>query len=264
MKETIYLDVFFLLNLLMDFIILRFSIWITGRKTGKARIIIATLLMTMYSCFALVIGLDGIIFTFTTYLLIPILSSIVLIGEMNIRESVKNMLAIYVISFLLNGIIELVNSAFHKKIVECKNASFMPVENSSIVMGILMMIVLIIILKEYFRSYIRDKKSIKDVWLFIGEQTINIKGLVDTGNSLRDPKTYKPVCVVERDIVDMKNVHNIIDLPFKAVGKSNGLMQGIRVDMIVDNKLYKRIPVGLYDGKFEEGKYKILLNRQFL
>ena len=114
-----------------------------------------------------------------------------------------------------------------------------------------------------------------------------ITAIIDTGNFLRDPITKIPVIVVEKDKLNellpeiiLDNVTNIINgknvelgeyaskiraIPFKSLGKENGLLLGVKVDEIevsyqdMEHKI-KDVIIGIYNGVLSRnGKYSGLI-----
>lgn len=102
--------------------------------------------------------------------------------------------------------------------------------------------------------------SIIPVYITMGDKSVRLHALVDTGNSLTDPITGYPVMVVEADSIKtilppeiyssvlsnnigfctvngeestispwLKRVHLI---PFKSIGKENGMLTGFRPDAV--------------------------------
>ena len=108
-----------------------------------------------------------------------------------------------------------------------------------------------------------------------GNNLVNIIAIIDTGNFLRDPITKMPVIVIEKaklteifpkDILD--NVSNIINgknvelgeytskiraIPFKSLGKENGLLLGIKMQEIEieyqdEIRKHENVIIGIYNG----------------
>lgn len=123
------------------------------------------------------------------------------------------------------------------------------------------------------------------------QKTCTGKGFLDTGNSLRDPLTNKPVIVAEYDFLKdclpgdvqeaMENSQDegtMLDelivsswarrlrlIPFTSIGKSNGMLVGIRadevkVDLGKNHPAYKNMVIGIYKGKLSsQNNYQMLI-----
>ncbi len=96
-----------------------------------------------------------------------------------------------------------------------------------------------------------------DVDITINNQTIRLKGLIDSGNQLYDPLTKKPVVIVslektanifpeevlavfqdvnkiwKEDYLPMEWVHKISIIPYRVVGKENQLMAAVKPEEVV-------------------------------
>lgn len=138
---------------------------------------------------------------------------------------------------------------------------------------------------------IKGKMSKKDMYCNVniydkGKKT-KIIAIVDTGNFLREPISKMPVIVIEKNkLLDifpsniLDNVSNIIDgkdielgeylpkikaIPFKSLGKENGLLLGIKMDEIQveyqdTNYKIENVIIGIYNGILSKnGKYSGLV-----
>lgn len=89
------------------------------------------------------------------------------------------------------------------------------------------------------------KKRLVPVELSYGEKTVRLQALWDTGNTLRDPVTGKPVLVVDSSIADsllgltppqlqqpvesLGMIPGLRLIPYCGVGKSNGMLLGMHI-----------------------------------
>ncbi len=123
------------------------------------------------------------------------------------------------------------------------------------------------------------------------QKTCAGKGFLDTGNSLRDPLTNRPVIVAEYDFLKdclpedvqeaMENNQDegrMLDelilsswarrlrlIPFTSIGKSNGMLVGIRADEVMvdlgkNHPRYTNMVIGIYKGKLtSKNNYQMLV-----
>lgn len=63
---------------------------------------------------------------------------------------------------------------------------------------------------------------------------VRLKGLVDTGNSLTDPLTGQPVCIVEREAVEslMENTQKRRYIGFRSVGNEYARLLLVQFDSL--------------------------------
>lgn len=107
------------------------------------------------------------------------------------------------------------------------------------------------------------------VSLVIENKKYTFRAFVDSGNSLKEPLSGKPVVLIDRkgaeklpfEPSNFPKRYGLI--PYKAVGVDYGVLEGIRTDKIIYNKcVFLGAYVAFYEGVF--GEYEILLNKDFL
>ena len=124
------------------------------------------------------------------------------------------------------------------------------------------------------------------------DKKVKVKAIIDTGNFLTDPITKMPVVVVEKekliDIFPKSVLENTMDfvngdntemeeylskiriIPFKSLGKENGLLLGIKVDGVIINyqgndNFIKEVIVGIYEKKLSSNNsYSALIGLNIL
>ena len=107
------------------------------------------------------------------------------------------------------------------------------------------------------------------VELYLGSEKYQIKGMIDTGNGLRDPISGRPVNILDRQTArklfgeeDLKDVRYI---PYQSIGKKAGVLPAVQLERMcilkdtecwVDNPL-----IGISEEKVSaEGEYEMILN----
>ena len=119
-----------------------------------------------------------------------------------------------------------------------------------------------------------------------------IKAIIDTGNFLKEPITKTPVIVVEKEALKniipeyiTNNLERIIKgedvdiheyasririIPFNSLGKQNGILLGIKGDLLIVNLEEKDVYInnfiiGIYEGNLSKtGKYQALIGLEIL
>jgi stage II sporulation protein GA (sporulation sigma-E factor processing peptidase) len=86
------------------------------------------------------------------------------------------------------------------------------------------------------KRQLNRKDLICNAEIVIGDNNIKLKAYIDSGNTLIDPLTNAPVVIVEKsklaqkiDVesiakMDMNNKYKIRLIPFKSIGKQNGML----------------------------------------
>ena len=227
----IYIDLFFLFNIIMDAIIITSVSLLLRRKTTVPRIIISSLLGGASSLFLL---------TSFNKIVIELLSVLIMVfiafKYVNIRYTIKNILYMYILSVLLGGLIYLFN---------------IRVTTSPLITYL----IIIIISMEVMFLYIKEIKKMKnnynnyynvDIWFKDGE-VLSLIGFMDTGNNLYDPYKKRPIVLVSNKY---KREDNIILVPYYTAG-GEGILKCVRTIKVILNGIEckKEVLVGFSDSQ---------------
>ncbi len=90
---------------------------------------------------------------------------------------------------------------------------------------------------EHIARYLQKQKNFKkhglcNVKLKSDLNTVCVKALLDTGNSLREPISKRPVCLVEQDVLERlvpKDDVWIRAIPYRSVGCEQGILYGVEI-----------------------------------
>ena len=208
----IYIDLFFLLNLIMDFIIILSTSILLKRKTSTIRIILSSLLGGISSL---------LLFSNINKILLEVISIILMVliafGYNKIRYIIKNIIYVYLLSTLLGGIIYLFN-------IKVSNNVF------------LTYLIIIIISIEVLILYIKEIKKMKNIYnnyykvdiYFKDKEKISVIGFVDTGNNLYDQYKKRPIILLSKKYI---RDDNYILVPYYTMS-GEGLLKCIKPDII--------------------------------
>jgi len=92
-------------------------------------------------------------------------------------------------------------------------------------------------------------------------------GLADSGNSLKEPVTGRPVNLIDKKasgrLEGMIPPERLVAVPYHAVGTEKGLLRGFRTDETeFGGRTIKGAVMAFYEGDFED--FEVLLNREVL
>ena len=225
-----YIDLFFIFNFIIDFIITLSVSIILKRKSSYIRMILSSLLGGVSSL---------LLFTSLNKILIEIISIVLMVvisfGYKGIRYVIKNILYMYILSTLLGGIIYLFN-------IKVSNNVF------------LSYLIIIIIAIEVMVLYIKENKKMKNIYnnyykvdiYFKSNDKLSLIGFVDTGNNLYDPYKKRPIILISNKYY--RN-DNFILVPYHTLS-GNGLLKCIKPDIIfIEGIGYKgNVLVGFSDS----------------
>lgn len=226
----IYIDLFFLFNVIMDSIIIIGVSLLLKRKTCLFRIILSSLIGGLSSLFLFASINDLLI-----EVVFVIIMTIIAFGYVDIRYSFRNIFYMYILSVLLGGILYLFNIRV----------------TSNVMVSYLIIIVISI---EMMILYVKEIKKMKNIYnnyydidiVFKDGYKLSLIGFVDTGNNLYDPYKKRPIILVSNKY---KREDNYILVPFYTAG-GDGLLKCVKPDIIyIDGKEYRgSVLVGFSDS----------------
>ena len=236
-----YIDLFFIFNVIMDYIIIMSTSILLKRRTSYIRMILSSLIGGISSL---------VLFTSLNKIVIEIISIVIMVlisfGYKGIRYLIKNILYMYILSTLLGGIIYLFN-------IKVSNSMF------------LTYLIIIVISIEVMILYIKENKKMRSIYnnyykvdiYFKDREKLSLIGFVDTGNNLYDPYKKRPVIIVSDKYI---KEDKYILVPYHTIS-GNGLLKCIKPDIIfIDGIGYKgNVLIGFSDSfNFGDGVDVIL------
>lgn len=295
----VYLDIILLVNFIMDF----FLLWATGKMANLpikiSRLCSGAILGAFYSLVIFLPELPvGI--SFLAKNICALIMVMVTYRPQNVRKFVRALLYLYVLSFTMGG------AVFAAVYLTDTASGLMQVWNGLGVIGGIrygwLAIGLIIALFlgysgwHYLRKGWLQQQLINKLTICFREHKVIVTALLDTGNQLTDPLTKKPVIVIEsavlekilpeelrqkvgRENLETSELFASLDqswaarvrlIPFNSVGKSHGLMVGLRPDVVVIKNerqeiITSDVVLGLVNKSLSrEGQYRALLHPQIL
>ena len=294
---TIYIDVVFLENLVMNSIILIASGIILKKKLKWIRILLASSLGAVYT----IIGYISVLEIYSNLVLKVILSILIIYIAFNpqtVKQLWKDVLIFYLTSFVFGGVAFALIYVVKPQDILMKNGLFLGTYPLKTVL--LAAIVAFIILIAAF-AIVKTKFSKKDMFceveVELNNKKIKTRAMIDTGNLLKEPITNTPVIVLEhtllyecvpKEILD--NLESILGgelvkipeeirneyisrlklIPFASLGKQNGMLVGIKADslkIIQDDqeKENKNVIVGIYNKSLtKRGEYRALVGMDLI
>ena len=93
--------------------------------------------------------------------------------------------------------------------------------------------------------------------IYVNDKAISLIGYLDTGNNLM--YRNRPVLILNKDI-DIGFNHKFIYIPFVTVSGSSVIKSFLVEDVVVNNKIYKNVYIGISNDKFYLYDADIILN----
>lgn len=294
---TIYIDVVFLENLVMNSIILVASGIILKKKMKWIRIILASSLGAIYT----IIGYISVLEIYSNLILKVILSILIIYIAFNpqtVKQLWKDILIFYLTSFVFGGVAFALIYVVKPQDILMKNGLFLgtyPLK--TVLLAAIVAFIIIIAAFAIVKTKFSKKDMFCDVEVELNNKIIKTRAMIDTGNLLKEPITNTPVIVVEhtllyecvpKEILD--NLESILGgelvkipeevrneyisklklIPFASLGKQNGMLVGIKADnlkIIQDDqeKENKNVIIGIYNKSLtKRGEYRALVGMDLI
>ena len=294
---TIYVDVIFLENLIINYIILYTTAIISKIKVKQLKILLGSLIGAIYSIIYYILNIT----IYSNFILKIILSIIIIYISFNpkdIKILFKQLLFFYLVSFVFAGaalgIIYMVNS----QNINIQNGVLIgDYTIITILIGIIIAYIITVFTFNLIKSKISKKDLVCDISVTLKGEKIQTKAMIDTGNLLKEPITGASVVVMEHTLFYnvipkeiLNNIENILGgdlsqipenirneyisklkvIPFSSLGKQNGMLLGIKADYIEinykDENIKKdNIIIGIYNKSLtKRGEYRSLIGIDFL
>lgn len=290
----VYAEYVFLENFIMNYIILSLSGKFGKYPAKRNKLIIGSALGALY---AFIIFFPYLHFLFSTLMKIACSMLIIVVSftPYRFKEFLRLIGIFYLITLIFggagfalfyftnfNGIVS--NGIFYMTNISVKNIFI------SCGIGY----ILIQFCWGYIQKQLSKEKVLINIKIKINTKMVEIKGMVDTGNSLTDPISKYPVIIVEYNAIknllpiELKNIFlenkifnfeqlissmDDIDwikrfrmIPYQALGTENGMLIGFRPDNVLiysddSNRDINEIIIAIYNKKLSKtGDYMALLH----
>ena len=276
---TIYVDIVFFENILLNYIIILSTAIISKEKIKFLRIILSSFIGGIFAIFSYVIEIS-VTTNIIGKIIISILMMKIAFNQKKIQKFIKTLIFFYLVSFTFGGIafmlLFFVNP--QKIIIEGRRlVGIYPIKIT--LLASIVGFIIISIVAKIIKSKLTKSSMICDLEISYRGKLKKIRTMLDTGNLLIEPISNSDVVVVEseslkeiisNDILD--NINTIINgkwldndnihsyklkiIPFSSLGNDNGLLIGFKPDYI---KIYSEeeiirndIIVGIYNGKLSK------------
>lgn len=283
-RMTIYLDIVFIENILMNYIILMTTGIICKKKIKKTRLIISSIIGSLYSV-AYYITQFEIYRAIVVKVTLSIIMIYIAFSSKNLKKIFKEIMLFYLTSFVFGGCAFSILYYIKPENILYKQGNL--IGTYPIKIAILGGIIGFFIINMAFKL-VKNKINIEDMYCDIkisnNGKKEKIRAMIDTGNLLKDPITNSPVVIIEKNSLSNLLPKNILEstkqimngkyefeedeleyiskfrvLPFSSLGKQNGMLLGFKVDKIEtevneEEIIRDDVIIGIYDKKLSSKK----------
>lgn len=295
---TVYLDIIFVENILMNYIIL-FATLIILKVKNKGQQIRLFASSVIGSSYAIIVYLNiiPIYSNIITKIILSIVMIYVAFNPQNVKQLLKQLLIFYLISFVFGGCAFALIYFIKPERVKMNNGVFVgtyPIK-VTLIAGIIAFIITQIAFKIN-KIRLDSKNTFINIKIYYEEKILEVKALLDSGNMLKDPISGMPVIIIEKEILHkiipeeiLNYIENIVGgedqkektevkkylskirmVPFMSIGKENGMLVGIRIDKVKIeteeiNIEKNNVIAGIYNQKLtKDNKYNALIGLNLL
>ena len=276
----------------MNAIILYATAIILKIKPEMLRIILSSAIGSLYVIIEYVTEIT-IYTSITSKAILAITMIYVAFNPQNVKKMWKQVAIFYLTSFVFGGVSLYLIYYINPQEILTKNGMFVGNYVLKVIMlGAIVAFITIKISLKIIKTRITSKDMYCKIKFKIGENYIETKAMIDTGNLAKEPITNIPVVIVESTLLEnaipldiLNNVEKILSgdlsrfseeiqenyiskfrcIPYSSLGKQNGMLLGIRVDEIEvftedENKITKNVIIGIYDKSLtKRGEYRALI-----
>ena len=276
----------------MNSIILYATSIILKLKPKLFRILISSAIGSIYSIILYITEMK-IYSSIISKIILSIIMTYVAFNPQNVKKMWKQILIFYLTSFVFGGVALYLIYFLKPQDILMKNGMYVGENILKIILlgGIVAFVVIKISLK-IIKTKISSKDMYCNIKIKLNEKEVETTAMLDTGNLVKEPITNTPVIIVESSLLyemlpkeilnnleevlsgNLSNIPEEIQekyiskmrcIPFKSLGKENGMLLGIRADEIevikeAENKIIKNAIIGIYDKSLtKRGEYRALV-----
>lgn len=255
MRYELYIDVFFLVNFMMDAILLEIVRKILKCPATHGRIFLGAAAGALGTCFVIVLPIP---YAFVKFLLFHGLVNLLMLktglGTGWDRTLLKGWVLLYISGFLMGGVL-----GFLRQYIRTASLFFaFAIASYYVVLGIW----------NLLRALAGQEARRCGVILYQGERQYQTQALIDTGNSLRDPFTGKPVSILgpaaAEKLGNWREAKGLHFIPYHSVGRKEGVLPAFPLDRMCILKkgprMVEKPMVAVCEEEITAGDYEVILN----
>lgn len=255
MYFEVYLDSLFILQFIMNLLLLSLVNCMTKQKVSARRLLCGSMGMAMFSVLLLLLPFNMFFSMSLGMVLSAVFMGVVVFRIRRWSLFVRFMEKLSVGTVLLGGMSLLILKVLPKGQDAC--------------MGLTIVLIVVGISFMFMKRLFRKKENHYCQVTLYGAEELKVDALVDTGNTLQEPVSGKPVAVLDKEIFDRVfrgSAEGFRVVPYRSIGKKHGIMPAyllncIKVETEDDCVECHEIYIGLCEDILSENNsYKMILN----
>ncbi len=259
---VIYVDVLFVINFFITYLLLLFTSALLKQKAGMARMLLASLEGGLYSLVILAESLS-VFTTLVGKLAVSLLIVFTAFGFKRLLVFAKATALFYFSNMLFLGIISALMLAFKTNAIAVENgvAYFDISARILIISAAIAYIISIAVIKLY--NHTTGKNEIYSLTIIKQEKEIHLFAFADSGNRLTEPFSDYPVIVADKSKVSFDTERVI---PFNTVA-GEGVLQAFKPDKVIisnGKRSFETEKVYVAMSNIDSKDFSAILNPQLL
>lgn len=252
----LYIDAFFLMNLVMDLLALYLTGVLLQYKAKLLRLLLAAGCGSAATVLLFMILRSYLLYQLVIHLLVNSGMLLIAYGRQRMRHFIKSWIFCYAFVFLAGGLMQWLNQTLFK--------------GSRITLSMWITLCIGLTIALLYEKQWKLRRNLYPVILSVEGQEIRMKAYYDTGNLLMDPYRKEPVHIANRSIMEQylleKEQTGLRLIPYRSLGQQSGLLETVIIEQlcIKEGKEVVRIApavIGLAQEElFAKKDYQLILN----
>ena len=203
MEQTVYIDLYFMINFAMDFLCFYLTSWLLSLRRSLLRTMLASAFGALYACAALLIGLRGVWSILADLAICLLMCAIAYYRPKEARAVAVDALVYSAVSILLGGAMTALFYFFNRIGLDRLLGSEEDADGVSV--WLFALIAIAGAIGTAFGGRLMRKKATRRacrVSITLGGRTVTLDGICDSGNLLCEPISALPCIIIDPECLD--------------------------------------------------------------
>lgn len=274
MKTVIYADILIVVNLIVNYLLLRATSVILGAERNAVRLLVSSLLGGVFSLIIFIENIPPFLNILIKFAFLTVMVCVAFrIGK--ISDFLKNFAAFFLCNFAFAGIMLAMNIFLTPELTIYKNGVvYFDIDIITLVAASIGCYAVLSLISKFTRNRM-VRNLLYEISVEYNGKSVSGKALLDTGNTLRDTFSGKPVIIAEKQFIssiipekaDITQMNNFRLIPYSTI-HSGGALPAFLADEVTVVYEGKRIVledvyVALTEKKIVSSDYSVLLGAPF-
>lgn len=282
---TVYVDILLAVNIFVNYFLLLASAKILHREIKRVRLFFASALGSLYSLIIFLPELPEAVTLFVNFAVSAVLTAIAF-SPKTFKVFLREVAVFFGVNFAFAGIMLGIWLAFKPSGMVFNNSVvYFNIDIKILTVSTVVCYVIITLISRFMKRS-APSDSVYSVTFSNSGRSVTVNALLDTGNTLKDGFSGKPVIIADESVftalvgfvpedcfrgnnaVDMMGVQNKIRLiAYNTVGEK-GFLKAVSVDSVsvkvgASEHTVKNVLVAQSKTRFTNGEYSAILNNDF-